>query len=257
MPKLAANLTMLFTEYPILERFDRAAAVGFTAVEFLFPYVEDPSVIQQALNRNALQLVLFNLPAGDWAAGDRGIAAQPARREKFAAGLKQAVRYASALKPPRINCLAGKMGSEPDAAAVLADNVELAAEALDQVGVQLTLEPVNSIDVPGFALPTTAAVRELIAALDSDNVGLQYDIYHAMQMGEDPFAFIETHGREISHIQIADVPGRHQPGTGDVDFGRLFEVIDNSGYDGWVSLEYIPEGPTEDGFGKLRDLGVL
>jgi hydroxypyruvate isomerase len=257
MPKLAANLTMLFTEYPLLERFDRAAEAGFKGVEILFPYAETPETVNGALQRNGLELVLFNLPAGDWTAGDRGIAAQPARRTEFAEGLKLAVGYASALKPPRINCLAGKKGPEIDADAMLADNVELAAEALDQLGVQLTIEPVNSIDVPGFALPTTQSALDLIDGVSTDNVGLQYDIYHAIQMGEDPFAFLEQRGGQVSHIQVADVPGRHQPGTGEVDFARLFQIIDDSGYNGWVSLEYVPEGRTEDGFGLVRDLGLL
>ncbi len=257
MPKLAANLTMLFTEYPLLERFDRAAAAGFAGVELLFPYVETPDTVARALRNNGLDLVLFNLPAGDWAASDRGLAAQPTRREEFADGLKLAVEYASALRTPRINCLAGKLGPEEDALAVLAENVEMAGGALEQVGVQLTLEPVNSFDVPDFALPSTQSALDLISALDTRNVGLQYDIYHAMRMGEDPFGFIAEHGREISHLQIADVPGRHQPGTGDVDFAHLFRVIDESGYDGWVSLEYNPEGATEDGFGHMRELGLL
>jgi hydroxypyruvate isomerase len=257
MPKLAANITMLFTEYPVLDRFDRAAAAGFTGVELLFPFVETPETVESALQRNGLELVLFNLPAGDWAAGDRGIAAQPHRRQEFADGLKLAVRYAEALKPPRINCLAGKGANDEAARTTLAENVEMAAGALEQVGVQLTIEPVNSHDVPDFALPTTQSVLDLMASLDSRNVGLQYDIYHAMRMGEDPFAFIESHGAEISHVQIADVPGRHQPGTGDVDFARLFKIIDVSGYTGWTSLEYVPEGPTEDGFGHLRELGFL
>jgi len=257
MPKLAANLTMLFTEYPVLERFDRAAAAGFGGVELLFPYTETPDAVQEALIRNGLDLVLFNLPAGDWAAGDRGVAAQPARREEFGEGLKLAVEYATDLRPSRINCLAGKVGPEEHALTVLAENVEMAAGALEQVGVQLTLEPVNTFDVPDFALPTTQAALDLISALDSRNVGLQYDIYHAIRMGEDPFDFIDAHGAEISHIQVADVPGRHQPGTGEVDFVRLFEIIDASGYTGWVSLEYVPEGPTESGFGHLRDLGFL
>lgn len=257
MPKLAANLTMLFTEYPLLERFERAAKAGFRGVEFLFPYVEQPATVLDALNRNQLELVLFNLPAGDWAGGDRGIAAQPARRSEFATGLKLAVDYAAVLRPPRINCLAGMLGSEPNSRDVLADNVELAAEALDQIGVQLTIEPVNSFDVPEFALPTTQSVLDLIDSIDSQNVGLQYDIYHAIRMSEDPFAHIEQHGGEITHIQIADVPGRHQPGSGEIDFGHLFQAIDDSGYSGWVSLEYIPEGPTEEGFDLIRELGLL
>lgn len=257
MPKLAANLTMLFTEYPVLERFDRAAAAGFKGVEFLFPYTEQPGTVLDVLNRNDLELVLFNLPAGDWAAGDRGIAAQPARKDEFANGLRLAIDYASELRPPRINCLAGKLGQEPTARNVLVANVELAAEALDQIGVRLTIEPVNNFDVPNFALPTTQSVLDLISRIDSPNVGLQYDIYHALRMNEDPFAFIQQSGGEISHIQIADVPGRHQPGSGEIDFAKLFEVVNDSGYSGWVSLEYVPDGPTEEGFGLIRELGLL
>ena len=257
MPKLAANLTMLFTEYPLLERFERAAAAGFRGVEFLFPYTERPGAIRDALERNSLELVLFNLPAGDWAAGDRGIAAQPARTQEFAYDLKLAAGYASLLRPHRINCLAGKLGPEPNARKVLTENVERAARALEQLGVQLTIEPVNDIDVPDFALPSTQSVLDLISSVDSANVGLQYDIYHAIRMREDPFDFIEKHGSEISHIQIADVPGRHQPGSGDIDFAKLFRIIDDSGYNGWVSLEYLPEGPTENGFDLVRELGLL
>jgi len=257
MPKIAANLTMLFTEYPLLERFERAAAAGFRGVELLFPYSEQPATVLDALERNNLELVLINLPAGDWAAGERGIAAQPARKDEFATGLKLAVDYASVLRPPRINCLAGKMGPEPNWRQALAENVELAAGTLEQIGVQLTIEPVNDFDVPDFALPTTKSVLDLIAEIDSPNVGLQFDIYHAIRMSEDPFAFIEQRGGEISHIQIADVPGRHQPGSGDIDFAKLFQMIDDSGYDGWVSLEYIPDGPTESGFDLIRELGLL
>lgn len=257
MVKLAANLTMLFTEYPALERFDRAAQAGFTAVEFLFPYEFPVAEVAAAVQRSGTELVLMNLPAGDWSAGERGLAAQPARIEEFASGLKKAVDYAAVLRPPRINCLAGKSAGDATAIAALDENIHLAAGALEQIGVQLTVEPVNGIDVPGFALPTTQSVLDLIARVDHPNVGLQYDIYHAMKVGEDPFSFLAEHGSEVSHIQIADVPGRHQPGTGEVDFARLFEIIDASGYSGFVSLEYIPEGPTEDGFGYLRELGFL
>jgi len=257
VPKLAANLTMLFTEYPFLERFDRAAAAGFGGVEFLFPYTESPADIQAALTRNSLDLVLYNLPAGDWAAGDRGIAAQPDRREEFGTGLHQAITYARELHPPRINCLAGKADDDARSDAVLIANVTFAAEALAAVNVQLVVEPVNDKDVPRFAIPTTRAALELIAEVESDNVGLQYDIYHSLRMGEDPFAIIPEHIAQIAHIQIADVPGRHQPGTGEIDFARLFDVIDQTGYDGWVSLEYNPEGPTKEGFGLLRELNLL
>ncbi|HEU0163656.1 MAG TPA: TIM barrel protein, partial [Thermomicrobiales bacterium] len=195
---------------------------------------------------------------GDWAAGDRGIAAQPDRREEFGVGVHQAVRYALTLHPPRINCLAGKMNDDDDRSdAVLISNVNFAAEALKALDVQLVVEPVNDKDVPTFGIPTTRAALELIAEVESDNVGLQYDVYHSMMMGEDPFAIIPDLAGQISHLQIADVPGRHQPGTGAIDFARLLEVIDDSGYAGWTSLEYNPEGATADGFGLLRDMGLL
>lgn len=257
MPKLAANLTMLFTEYPFLERFDHAAKAGFQAVEFMFPYDEPASAVLEAIERNSLQLVLFNLPAGDWAAGDRGMAAQPSRTDEFREGVTKALEYIVALRPPMLNCLVGKVDPDANDSSVLVDNVRYAADSLRATATTLLVEPVNTQDVPGFALPTTQSALDLIASSARDNLGLQYDIYHALRMEEDPFEFIRAHGAEIRHIQIADVPGRHQPGTGDVDFRNLFDVIDGSGYTGMVSLEYIPEGRTEDGFGIMRDMGLL
>lgn len=257
MPRIAANLTMLFTEYPPLERFQRAANAGFLGVEYLFPYTHDVHEVRNALDAAGLYLVLMNLPAGDWNAGDRGIAAQPDRQQEFITGVQQAVEFAAVLRPPRINCLAGRPGATPDSMATLVSNVREAASALATVGIQLVIEPVNSYDVAGFSIPTTQAALDLIASVDHPNVGLQFDIYHSWRMGEDPLAYIRNNGREIAHIQIADVPGRHQPGTGTIDFAQLFETIDASGFDGWVSLEYIPEGPTEAGFSLLRDMGLL
>jgi hydroxypyruvate isomerase len=257
MPKLAANLTMLFTEYPFLERFDRAAEAGFRMVEFMFPYDEPVGTVEGAIERNGLELVLFNLPAGDWAAGDRGTAAQPGREEEFREGVTMALEYIVALRPPMINCLVGKLSPGMDGSETLLNNVRFAADSLRATGTTLVVEPVNSHDVPGFALPDTQSALDLIAAAERENLGLQFDIYHAMRMGEDATGFIRGHGAEISHIQIADVPGRHQPGTGEIDFHELFDVIDGSGYEGVVSLEYIPEGRTEDGFGLVRDMGLL
>ncbi len=257
MPKLAANLTMLFTEYPFLERFDRAAQSGFRSVEFMFPYDEPAVTVNEAIERNALDLVLFNLPAGDWAAGDRGIAAQPGREDEFRRGVTMALEYIVALRPPMINCLVGKRGPNADGSELLVSNVRYAADSLRATGTTLLVEPVNTHDVPGFALPATQSALDLIASAERENLGLQFDIYHAMRMGEDAIGFIRDHGAEISHIQVADVPGRHQPGTGEIDFRELFDVIDGSGYTGVVSLEYIPEGRTEDGFGLVRDMGLL
>lgn len=257
MPKIAANLTMLFTESPFLNRFERAAAAGFSAVEFQLPYEHDPAEIAERLNRNNLELVLFNLPAGDWAAGDRGIAAIYARLAEFQEGVAKALEYASVLHPPLLNCLAGIAAPTPENDLALLQNVRYAAEQLEEHGIRLTVEPVNTHDVESFALPTTRSAVELIAELEHPNVGLQLDVYHAIRMGEDPFTLIPDLGKEIAHIQIADVPGRHQPGTGEVDFRRLFDTIDASGYDGWVALEYIPDGPTEEGLGLFHELGLL
>jgi len=257
MPKLAANLTMLFTEYPFLQRFDRAAEAGFRAVEFMFPYEESAGDVREAIERNSLELILFNLPAGDWATGDRGTAAQPSRQAEFNAGVTMALEYAAVLRPPMINCLAGKMGTEANSRDVLIENVRFAAESLRAIGTKLLVEPVNPFDVPGFALPTTQSALDVISSVDRKNVGLQFDLYHAMRMSEDAIGFIRERGEQISHIQVADVPGRHQPGTGEVDFAELFDVIDGTPYQGWVSLEYVPEGPTEEGFGLIRELGLL
>lgn len=137
------------------------------------------------------------------------------------------------------------------------ENIVYAADALETVDVKLTIEPVNTHDVAGFAIPDTATALSILAEVEHPNLGLQFDVYHSLRMGEDPFAIIAEHGKSIDHIQIADVPGRHQPGTGEIDFKQLFSAIDDSGYAGWVSLEYIPQGHTEEGFGHLRELGYL
>lgn len=257
MPKLAANLTMLFTEYPFADRFGRAAANGFGGVEALFPYEMKAQDVAALLHDNHLDLALFNLPAGDWAAGDRGIAADPDRVKEFRNGVDLAVAYAEALKPRRVNCLVGKTDNPAATRRTMLENIAYAADALETVDTRLTVEPVNTHDIPGFAIPDTATAMSALAELEHPNVGLQFDVYHSLRMNEDPFAIIAEHGKSIDHIQIADFPGRHQPGTGEIDFDRLFGTIDDSGYVGWVALEYIPEGHTEEGFGHLRELGYL
>ena len=213
MPKLAANLTMLFTEYPLPERFERAAASGFGGVELLFPYELKTQQVQDLLRQHHLDLVLFNLPAGNWDAGDRGIAADPERVKEFRNGVDLAVSYAKALQPGRINCLAGKTDDAAKTRHIMLENIAYAADALSTVNTKLLIEPVNTHDVPGFAIPTTDAALSVMAELENPNVGLQFDIYHSLSMGEDPFEIIAKRGRSIGHIQIADVPGRHQPGT--------------------------------------------
>ncbi len=257
MPKLAANLTMLFNEYPFADRFGRAAANGFGGVEVLFPYELKPVEIGDVLRQHHLDLVLFNLPAGDWNAGDRGIAAYPNRVTEFRNGVDLAVTYAEALKPRRVNCLVGKTDFPVAHRRTMLENIVYAADALETVGTRMTIEPVNTKDIPGFAIRNTETALSVLAEVEHPNIGLQFDVYHSLRMREDPFEIIAEHGKLIDHIQIADVPGRHQPGTGEIDFQRLFDAIDASGYAGWVSLEYIPDGHTEDGFGLLRNLGYL
>jgi hydroxypyruvate isomerase len=257
MPKIAANLTMLFPEVPFLQRFERAANAGFSAVEFQFPYEYPVAEIAERLTEHGLHLALFNLPAGNWAAGDRGIGAIYARQEEFREGVARAIEYARVLHPERINFLAGASEETPENDLALLQNVRYAAEELADYSFDLTIEPVNTFDVPDFALPTSRAALDLIDELDLSNLTLQLDVYHAVRMGEDPVSIIQEHGDRIGHIQIADVPGRHQPGTGDIDFRELFAAIDASAYEGWVALEYIPEGTTEDGFGLLRELRLL
>ncbi len=260
VPRIAANLTMLFTEYPFIERFSHAAQTGLTAVEFMFPYDEDVDAIKQALDQNDLTLVLFNTPAGNWAAGERGIACQPERIDEYRAGVQTAKETGQALGVPRINTLVGIPTPGEDATTIrttIVENLRYAAEQFGEVGIRALVEPVNNLDIASFALPTAKNGLDIINEVNHPNLALQLDVYHALRMGEDPFALITHHIDQIGHIQIADVPGRHQPGTGEIDFGHLFEVIDASGYDGWVSLEYNPEGPTEEGFDLMRQLGVL
>lgn len=257
MLRFAANLTMLYTEYPFYERFDRAAEAGFEAVEFFFPYGLESADIQQALDRNQQQLVLFNMPLGDWDAGDRGFAAQPARREEFRRAIDQAVSYGQQLKPPRINCPSGPAAGQGDPLPTLRENFALAASALKAHDIQLVLEPINHGDVPGAVISGVEQAVRLFDQIGSDNLAVQYDLWHSLRAGEDPYRVLPTFIDRIAHIQIADVPGRHQPGSGEVDFERLFTLLDNLNYAGWVSLEFHPQGATDASFTHLRQLGVL
>jgi hydroxypyruvate isomerase len=257
MPKLSANISMLFPDIPFMQRFSAAARSGFSAVEIQFPYAWNAVDIRAQLQEHDLELALFNLPAGDWEAGDRGIAADWARRDEFHAGIESALEYVDVLQPRAVNLLAGASEDTDENDLALLQNIRLAAGALGEEGVTLVVEPVNTIDVPDFALPRAFAVLDVISEIDAPNVKLQLDIYHALMMDEDPIMLLQEHIDEIGHIQIADVPGRHQPGTGVVDWKLLFDVLASLDYEGFVGLEYIPEGPTESGFGVLKELGLL
>ena len=257
MPKFAANLTMLFNEVPFLDRFERAAAAGFDAVEFLFPYAHPTREIKARLEAHRLALVLHNLPAGDWDAGERGIACLPGRVDEFRAGVARALEVATALGVPQLNCLAGKAPPGVDEALLrrtFVANLRFAATALKKAGIRLLVEPINGWDIPGFYLQRTAQAIELMDEVDSDNLWLQYDIYHAQRMEGELAATLERHLPRIAHVQLADNPGRHEPGTGEIHYPFLFAHLDRIGYRGHVGCEYKPATTTEAGLGWLASM---
>ncbi len=257
MPKFAANLTMLFNEVPFMERFAAARAAGFTAVEYLFPYAYDKQELAQALLANGLQQVLHNLPPGNWDAGERGIACHPDRITEFRDGVQRAIAYATALGCPQVNCLAGKVPdgvSQAAAQACFVANLRHAAAELEAAGIRLLIEPINYYDIPGFFLNRTAQALEILDAVNSDNLLVQYDIYHAQRMEGELAATVQKHLARIGHIQLADNPGRNEPGTGEINYRFLFRHLDAIGYQGWIGCEYKPATTTTAGLGWLQQL---
>ncbi len=252
MPRFSANLSMLFTEVPFLDRFARAAQAGFEAVEFMFPYAHSPQEIKARLDATGLKAVLHNLPAGDWDGGERGIACDPARVAEFRAGVAQGVAYATALGVPQLNCLAGKAPAGADDALLrhtLVENLRFAAAALHQAGLRLLVEPINRYDMPGFYLQRTAQALSVLDEVGAPNAFVQYDVYHAQRTEGELAATLERHLARIGHIQIADNPGRHEPGTGEINYPFLFQHLERIGYQGWVGAEYRPAAATEAGLG--------
>lgn len=252
MPRFSANLSMLFTEVPFLDRFERAAQAGFEAVEFMFPYAHSPQEIKARLDATGLKAVLHNLPAGDWEGGDRGIACDPARVAEFRAGVARGVAYATTLGVPQLNCLAGKAPDGADDALLrhtFVDNLRFAAAALHQAGLRLLVEPINRYDIPGFYLQRTAQALSLLDEVGAPNAFVQYDIYHAQRTEGELAATLAQHLARIGHIQIADNPGRHEPGSGEINYRFLFQHLDRIGYQGWVGAEYRPASTTEAGLG--------
>ena len=252
MPRFAANLTMLFNEVPFLDRFERAAAAGFSAVEFLFPYAWPAQEIRQRLDRYRLQLVLHNMPPGDWEGGERGIGCHPDRVDEFRAGVAQAVAYAQALGAPQINCLAGKVPADVPAELLrqtLVANLRYAAAELGQAGLRLLIEPINAFDIPGIYLNSTAQALSILDEVGADNAFLQYDIYHAQRTEGELAATMQRVLPRIAHMQLADNPGRHEPGTGEINYAFLFAHLDRIGYAGWIGCEYKPAAGTEAGLG--------
>lgn len=254
MPRFAANLTMLFNELPFLERFGAASRAGFAGVEFLFPYDYEKERLAGVLRSNGLSLVLHNLPAGDWAKGERGVACHPERVIEFRDGVDRAIEYAVHLGCPRLNCLAGilpKDVTESEARETLIGNLRFAADRLRAAGLELMLEPVNSRDIPGFFVDRSRHALEIIAAVDAPNLKLQFDIYHAQVMEGDLTRTLEGNFGQIGHLQVADNPGRNEPGTGEINYPFLFRRLDELGYSGWVGCEYKPRSSTVDGLGWM------
>ena len=257
MPRLAANLTMLFTEFPFLDRFERAARAGFKGVEFLFPYPFQPKDIRARLDQFGLQLVLHNLPAGNWDAGERGIACLPDRTAEFREGVERAIDYAQALGVKQLNCLVGKTPDgvcEDKVYATLTENLYHASQRLKEAGIKLLVEPINRHDIPGFHLHRTDQALALIDEVGGGNLFLQYDIYHAQRTEGELAETLRWHLPRIAHVQVADNPGRNEPGTGEINFPFLFGHLDRLGYAGWIGCEYKPAATTELGLGWIRRL---
>ncbi|HSM98092.1 MAG TPA: hydroxypyruvate isomerase [Gallionella sp.] len=255
MPRFAANLTLLYNEHAFIDRFAAAAKSGFSGVEYLFPYDFDKNRLAEQLQKHRLAQVLHNLPAGDWPGGERGIACHPGRAGEFQDGVGKAIEYAQALDCRQLNCLAGI--APADAApekvrATFVSNLRFAADKLKQAGIRLLTEPINTRDIPGFYLTHTQQALDIIAEVGSDNLFLQYDIYHMQIMEGDLAATIEKNLKLIPHMQLADNPGRHEPGTGEINYPFLFEFIDRLGYRGWIGCEYKPVTTTDAGLGWIR-----
>ncbi len=255
MPKFAANLTMLFTEHAFLDRFEHAAKAGFTAVEFLFPYAFAAGDIAQRLDKFGLTLVLHNLPAGNWDAGERGIACHPDRVDEFRAGVATAIAYAKALGVRRLNCLAGKAPpgvSDAVLKQTFVGNLRFAAAELKNVGLNLLIEPINTFDIPGFYLNRTAQAVAILDEVGASNAFVQYDIYHAQRAEGELASTMQKHLSRIGHVQLADNPGRNEPGTGEINYPFLFTHLEKLGYSGWIGCEYKPATTTEAGLGWLN-----
>jgi len=252
MPKLAANLSMLWPEAPFLERFAAAARAGFRSVEYQFPYQEKAAEVARAARDARVGVVLHNLPPGDYARGERGLACLPGREVEFREGVERGIEYARAAGCPRLNCLAGLAAPDAEHREKLVTNLRYAARKLAAAGLTLLIEPINTRSVPGFFLTTSRQAIEVLDAVAEPNALLQYDLFHMQIMEGDLAATIERRLARIGHMQLADVPGRHEPGTGEINFDFLLRRIDALGYSGWIGAEYNPQGDTVEGLKWAR-----
>jgi hydroxypyruvate isomerase len=247
--RFAANLGWLFQEHAFLDRFAAARRAGFRGVEFAQPYEYPAAEVAARLRDNGLEFVLINLPMGDKSKGDFGIACRPGREDEFRRGVARGIEYAHAIGVKQLNCISGTAKPGEDRAAmraILLSNLRLAAREFKAAGLDLLLEPINTHDIPGFFVSRQSEGAAIIEETGADNLGLQFDIYHTVMMGDDPAALLRQHRGVIRHIQFADAPGRGEPGTGSIDFAPLFALIDELGYRGWVSAEYRPSKPTPE-----------
>jgi hydroxypyruvate isomerase len=255
MPHFSANLSMLFTEVELIDRFEAAREAGFRAIEIQFPYDLGAETIRRKLAEHGLQLALFNVPADNLLQGGEGLACVPEKRGRFRDALALAVEYAKVLRPAAINVLPGRCLDStryPEYLSTFKHNLCLAADAFSPLGIKTVFEAINSLDMPGFIIDTSTKMLAVQDELQRADIYLQYDIYHMLRMGEVPAAFIAKHADRIGHIQFADCPGRAQPGTGTADWAAIFSAIDRSGYGGWVGAEYKPVGETMASFGWLN-----
>ena len=255
MPKFAANLTMLYNDLDFLDRFAAAHADGFSGVEYLFPYAFPKEALAERLQRHDLTQVLHNLPAGNWEAGERGIGCLPDRVGEFQEGVGRAIEYATTLGCGQVNCLTGIAPDSVSADVLertLVDNLSFAADKLREAGIRLLVEPVNTRDIPGFYLSDTRHAERLLDAVGSDNLFIQYDCYHMQIMEGDIVKTVERLLPRIAHMQLADVPARNEPGTGELNYPFLFAEFDRMGYTGWIGCEYKPAGRTSEGLSWIR-----
>jgi hydroxypyruvate isomerase len=252
MPRLAANVSMLFPQLAFLDRFAAARQAGFRYVEYQFPYDHDAAEVARRARDAGVEVVLHNLPPGDYAKGERGIACLPGREREFRDGVARGIEYARAAGCPRMNCLAGLAPAGEEHRAVLVANLRYAARKLGEAGLQLMIEPINTRSVPGFFLTGSRQAVDVLNAVGEGNAFVQYDLFHMQIMEGDLAATIERLLPRIGHMQIADVPGRNEPGTGEINFAFLLRHVDALGYSGWIGCEYNPKGDTAEGLKWAR-----
>jgi len=257
--QLIANISMLFAEVPLINRFKAARLAGFDGVEIQFPYSGDLEAIRNASLENNMPVVLINLPAGDWSRGDAGLAALPQRQSEFRGGMKQCLDWATELKAEKVNVLAGKAGPFQAGRSfdVLVENLQLAGNHFGEIGISVMLEAINPHDVPEFFVPCLGSALEVLKAVNHANVHLQFDLYHMARSEPSLVKAIEMAGASIGHVQFADHPGRHAPGSGKIDFHTALSALKQAGYRGALSAEYRPDGPTENSLHWMQEFRNL